>query len=108
MDCQKCAGACCSDVMIPTQHVYTPDADTARWLRLHAVAVDTIAGEQLRFEARCTALTPEGACGIYEDRPTVCREFMRSSSDCLDAVRRRRTPEQYQAIRESIDPETIH
>lgn len=29
----------------------------------------------LLFEARCTHLQPDGACGIYESRPEVCREY---------------------------------
>jgi len=83
--------------------VRLPD-DERRWLELHA---ETSVLE-MRFECRCTALTPEGRCGIYEARPMMCRTYRPGGADCLDTVRRRRTPEDFARIREAGDPERIH
>jgi Fe-S-cluster containining protein len=81
-----------------------PDGDAVRWLALHA----TPTPGYLEFECRCTKLTADGRCGIYEDRPLVCKVFAPGGADCLDTVRRRRTPEQYLRIRDAGDPERIH
>jgi Fe-S-cluster containining protein len=95
-DCQAC-GACCR-----TFDVWLMDTDLDRFeraphlLSLTVIAPGTAAG-QWRFMRReqstgqCTAL--EGGlrscrCTIYEDRPTLCRDFQAGSEDCLDARRR--------------------
>jgi Fe-S-cluster containining protein len=83
-----------------------PDKDAQRWLELHATVVDY--GTKLAFECRCTKLTPEGRCSIYEDRPMVCELYIAGGMSCLNTVRARRTPEQYQLIRGEDDPLTIH
>jgi hypothetical protein len=105
MKCDVCRGACCESFKLP------PDAlglmgvlapEDARWLTLHATPFPGY----LRFECRCTKLTKEGACGIYADRPRLCRDFRAGGPDCLRTVRERRTPEEYLLIREDGDPET--
>jgi Fe-S-cluster containining protein len=58
--------------------------------------------------SRCPKLTCEGLCSIHEEKPLVCAVMPVGGEDCLGAVRRRRTPEQYQKIREEHDPEVIH
>lgn len=80
-----------------------PNADSKRWLELHA----TVDGPKLTFECRCTKLTSEGLCSIYDDRPMICELFIPSSRACLDAVKVRRTPENYQLIRGEDDPEIL-
>jgi Fe-S-cluster containining protein len=32
-------------------------------------------GWYLMFQGRCEHLQPNGGCGIYEDRPDICREY---------------------------------
>lgn len=85
--------------------LHTPGVDEWRWLRLHGQIEGR--GDDLRFECRCTALTPEGRCGIYAERPQVCRTYPPGGQDCLDTVRRRRTAEEYQRIRDAGDPERL-
>ena len=80
--------------------------DRLRWLLLHA-DMETHPS-YARFPLRCTQLTPEGRCGIYPDRPQVCQDFRAGSEDCLDYVQRRRSPMEYEMIREDGDPESIH
>ena len=104
MRCHVCAGACCESFTVPAAVLNVRDSDDARWVRLHA----TLSGRSLTFEVRCTALTPEGRCSIYERRPAVCRFYEAGGSACLETVRTRRTPEQYQLIRDPQDPVEIH
>jgi Fe-S-cluster containining protein len=109
VNCQACRGACCEEFTIPATDVRPPGPDERRWLELHATSQEHIlAPRELRFECRCTALTSEGRCSIYSMRPMVCVVYKAGGPDCLDTVRRRRTPEDYQRIREAGDPERIH
>lgn len=109
MDCLTCRGACCETFTIPSRDVSPPGGDERRWLELHATANRGPFGvRELTFACRCTALTGEGWCGIYESRPRVCRDYVPGGPDCLAQVRARRTPEQYARIRGAMDPLTIH
>jgi Fe-S-cluster containining protein len=52
-----------------------------------------VAGERLvvvEFEARCTALTKEGRCSIYEERPLTCELYPLGGQPCLETIKRRR------------------
>ena len=84
-------------------HVVVP-LHVVPWLDLHA---EHDAG-WLRFDCRCRMLTIAGACSIYAERPTVCRDYVAGGAACLDTLRRRRTPEHYARIREDGDPMEIH
>lgn len=105
MKCAECRGACCESMSIPAVHILAPTGDARRWVELHATARP---GHLLEFEVRCTALTPESRCGIYEHRPLVCKLYEAGGKDCLETVRARRSPEDYQRIRDEGDPLTIH
>lgn len=104
MRCDVCRGGCCESFSLPSSDIRPPHADARHWLELHA----TREGESLSFECRCTKLTTEGRCSIYAERPFVCAIFRAGGKECLSVVRKRRTPEQYAAIREEGDPEAIH
>lgn len=109
MDCQACRGACCESFIIPAADLRPPGGDERRWLELHATAAEGFLGRrELSFECRCTALTAEGRCGIYGERPKVCRDYRPGGWDCLATVKARRTPEEYQRIRGPLDPVRIH
>jgi hypothetical protein len=107
--CNVCRGACCESLTIPST-VAAPwmsmGEDTGDWIRLHGVHVEA---RRLTFECRCSALTPEGQCALYEtvQRPLTCISYPAGGENCLDAVRRRRTPEQYQQIRHDADPKVL-
>lgn len=83
--------------------------DAQRWLSLHASGQtkDLTELQPLTFECRCTQLTSEGRCAIWEDRPIICEVFIAGSRQCLSTVKLRRTPEQYQLIRDKDDPDEI-
>ena len=57
------------------------NSDNVEWLRLHGidlVDVTLASGEMTpmgRIPQRCSKLTDDGRCGIWEDRPAVCRKF---------------------------------
>lgn len=104
MDCRACRGACCESFSLPAPMVKVPPPDGKRWLELHA----TKDGPLLEFECRCTKLKADGSCGIYDDRPDVCRVFRPGGPGCLETVRKRRTTEQYTTIRGPQDPPRIH
>jgi len=84
-----------------------PSNDALTWLMLHGQTI-TEGTIRLRFACRCTALTREGSCDIYNDRPQVCQDMPVGGTDCLGYVRDRRTPEEYALIRDNDDPHTIH
>ncbi|MFA5529483.1 MAG: YkgJ family cysteine cluster protein [Thiohalomonadaceae bacterium] len=76
--CGFCKGSkCCTYV---TQHLPTPrsmdDFDLLLWQIAHrgvSLYKDSD-GWFLLFEAPCTHLKANGACGIYENRPQICRD----------------------------------
>jgi Fe-S-cluster containining protein len=107
MNCAECGGACCETFSLPISAALPAgdslQADINRWLALHA----TDDGERLTFECRCTKLSPDGRCSIYENRPVFCRTFQRNGPECLAIVRERRTAEDYSRIREDGDPDTL-
>lgn len=107
MKCSEC-GACCESFSLPVVEAIpiTNDPrqqDLNRWFRLHA----SDDGERLTFECKCTMLTRKGLCAIYDRRPDVCRNFQRGGPECLATIKERRTPEDYQRIRDKDDPETL-
>ena len=104
MDCAVCRGACCESFTAEI-YMHPPNRDAQRWLELHATVENF--GPKLTFECRCTALTSEGRCSIWEQRPMICELFIAGGRQCLDTVRKRRTPAQYQLIRGADDPLTI-
>lgn len=77
--CQLCTTSICCTYI--TQGMETPkskhDFRHLLWQLAHknveAFKDDT--GWFLLFRTTCTHLQPNGFCGIYEDRPDVCREY---------------------------------
>lgn len=86
-------GMCCkefslfrgTEIMFPLE---TWQKDAEEYLLRHNLPFKPIKIEQvlgrnpyyvtLRYS--CPKLTPEGRCGIYQDRPEVCRKFVPGSS----------------------------
>ena len=100
MKCDVCRGACC-------ESLYLPVGTDARGEWLRAFAARTVGSGGVEIETRCSKLTADGRCSIYSARPDVCRAFKAGGAACLDVVRRRRTPEEYAAIRHDDDPLTL-
>ncbi len=75
--CDFCTGSkCCTYV---TQQIDTPkskyDFEILLWQVSHngVGAYKDEDGWFILFEATCNHLQSDGRCGIYEDRPTICR-----------------------------------
>lgn len=122
MKCLTCQGACCESFSLPFHAAQLQAGDPVSqdinvFIALHAEAgtdlVEAIANheesadldDRLEFSCACKALTEEGACAIYDNRPMVCRTYQAGGPDCLATVKERRTREQYEAIRDEDDPE---
>lgn len=76
--CFHCPAKCCQYIALPIDRPKTWEGfDTVRWFLLHertAVFVDN--GQwYLLVYLTCKALQPNGRCAIYENRPTVCRDY---------------------------------
>lgn len=56
----------------------------------------------------CRALSTDGRCEIYHDRPLVCAVYPVGGPDCLQSIQQMRTPSEYAHIRDSWDPPIIH
>jgi len=76
--CFECA-KCCKYVAVEIDEPTTnKEYDYIIWYVVHSgvsVFVDWENAWYIKFDTRCDKLTPEGLCGIYEDRPAICRDF---------------------------------
>lgn len=83
--CSKCGGKCCTyfcfEIDEPEDY---EEFEDIRWYVLHeGVTVHIDDGDwYIGIENRCKALDPYGRCGIYEDRPLICRSY--STEDGCD------------------------
>ena len=81
--CEHCTAACCHYVALPIDEPESRrDFDDIRWYLMHeGVTVFVEDGDwYLQFRARCKNLQPDFRCGIYETRPSICREY--KAGDC--------------------------
>ena len=71
-DCGDCPdrGMCCRYIELPLARRLTEDE--VRWVELHEGI--TIKGSTVRIEQSCSALQPDGLCGLYGTpmRPAMC------------------------------------
>ena len=83
--CARCGAVCCKHVALeidkPTDK---QDYDYIRWYLLHGkVEVFTDQGKwYIKFETTCEKLLPNGRCGIYETRPSICRDYPPTDREC--------------------------
>jgi len=81
--CLQCGAKCCRYFALPIETPKTlKDFDDVRWYLLHeGTSVFVEDGDwYLQLDNRCEALTPEGLCRAYEDRPRICRKY--KDKDC--------------------------
>lgn len=108
--CSYCTARCCRYFALP---IDTPDTieefDSVRWYMLHGrVSIFVDDGTwYLMVHADCQALRDDYMCGIYEDRPKICRTY--TTDECEfdnDAVYEQffETPEQLWEYAEAIFP----
>ena len=76
--CFECA-QCCTYVALEIDTPTTAkEYDYVVWYLVHrgvSLFVDWEDDWYLKFETRCNHLTDQGLCGIYDDRPIICRAF---------------------------------
>lgn len=76
--CFSCA-MCCHYVALEIDRPTTAkEYDYVVWYLMHqgvGVFVDWEDDWYVKFDTRCENLTDQGLCGVYDDRPVICREF---------------------------------
>jgi uncharacterized protein len=76
--CDHCTGKCCRYFSLP---IHNPtswnDYDTIRWYLAHGQTVVYVEKKQwyLLVLTRCNYLRKDNRCGIYLNRPKICREY---------------------------------
>ena len=81
--CDYCTAKCCRYFALPIETPETRlDFDFVRWYLLHERAtVFTDDGTwYLLVHTLCKHLQPDQRCGIYHDRPQICRDY--KTDDC--------------------------
>ncbi len=82
--CDRCPGACCRYIALPFDEPTEKESfEEIRWFLMHkGVTVFVTEGQWYVSSAvECKHLTDQGACGIYETRPDICREYSNSNCD---------------------------
>lgn len=89
VECTDC-GRCCTYVGVginaPTSPRYATDV---LWYLYHHgvyVYVDGDGEWSVHFEARCRNLAPDLRCGVYVERPHICRTFDNRTCEVNDPV----------------------
>ncbi len=76
--CEHCTAACCRYVAVPLDRPRTArDYDDVRWYLMHQnVTVFVEDGDwYIQFQTRCKNLQADNRCGIYAERPAICRDY---------------------------------
>jgi Fe-S-cluster containining protein len=85
-DCPQCESKCCRSVTIEIDVPRSKKAiGEVRWFVLHKdvlVYVDHDKKWHVEFKTRCTALTENNLCTIYEERPLICRQYPKKDETC--------------------------
>ena len=82
--CKECGGKCCKYFCL---QIDTPDSfeefENLRWFLLHeGITVHVEDGAwYMSVPNRCKALSADGQCTAYEDRPLVCRRYATNNCD---------------------------
>jgi len=108
--CDYCTARCCRYFALPIDTPTTrTDFDHIRWYMLHGRVAIFVEDETwyLMIYADCKHIRDDYMCGIYEDRPAICRKY--TTDECEfedDAVYDRyfETPEQLWEYAEALLP----
>ena len=74
-NCSKCCEYVAIEIDEPTT---MKDYDHMVWYLYHrhiSWVVDWEKSWYIKFESRCENLTPTGMCGVYDHRPSICKDF---------------------------------
>ena len=81
--CQYCTAKCCQYFALPIETPVTrQDFDYLRWYLIHGKVSLFVDGETwfLMVHNVCDHLQDDYRCGIYDDRPQICRTY--TTDDC--------------------------
>lgn len=76
--CEKCVALCCRYFALPLDNPEdVEDYDNIRWYLIHENVVVFVENGQwfIGVLSRCKHLMPDNRCGIYEERPRICRKY---------------------------------
>jgi uncharacterized protein len=76
--CDSCTGKCCRYFSLPIDSPATWDEfDSIRWYLAHGQTMVYVDKGQwyLLVMTRCKYLTADDRCGIYLNRPKICRDY---------------------------------
>lgn len=82
--CDRCTALCCRYFALGIDDPETPeDYDDIRWYLAHENVHVFIEDDDwyLSVQTRCQFLQDDNRCGIYEDRPKICREYTTDNCD---------------------------
>lgn len=82
--CDSCAALCCRYFALPIDNPKTRrEYDDIRWYLYHENVVVFIEKKQwyLGILTRCKNLREDNRCGIYEQRPRICRNYSTDNCD---------------------------
>lgn len=85
--CDYCTGKCCRYFATPIETPTTwDDYDSIRWYLAHGGTMVYVHEETwyLMVSSDCQYLLPDHRCGIYHDRPKICREYTTESCEYDD------------------------
>jgi Fe-S-cluster containining protein len=85
--CDHCTGKCCRYFSLPIDEPRTwDDYDSIRWYLAHGRTLVYVDRGQwyLLVMTRCRYLTAEDRCGIYLNRPKICRDYKTATCEYDD------------------------
>src|SRR6185436_10684314 len=82
--CSQCVALCCRyyALQIDTPRTWR-DFEDLRWYLLHEDSQIFVEDGDwyLQINRKCRALLPDNRCGIYENRPAICRGYTTKACD---------------------------
>ncbi len=82
--CDKCAALCCRYFALQIDNPESAeDYDNIRWYLVHENVVAFIEGGNwyVGMMSKCKHLQDDNRCGIYEERPRICRKYTTDNCD---------------------------
>lgn len=82
--CDRCTALCCRYFALEIDEPETAEEfDDIRWYLAHENVHIFIEDDEwfLSVQTRCQYLQDDNRCGIYEDRPKICREYTTENCD---------------------------
>ncbi len=108
--CSYCTARCCRYFALPIDEPKTwSDYDFLRWFMMHGRTSVFVDGDvwYLMVHADCQHLQDDNRCGIYDNRPEICRRYSTDNCEydndgCYDKLFE--TPEQIWEYAEAVLP----